>query len=324
MCTAVSFTSKDHYFGRNMDYYFSYEESVTVTPRNYEFKFRKVAPIKKHYGMIGMAYIMQDYPLYYEATNERGLSMAGLNFPGNATYYEEKEGKDNITPFEFIPWVLSQCETVAETEKLLERINLVNINFSEVLPLSPLHWIISDRDKSIVVETLAEGMKVYDNPVGVLTNNPPFDYHMTNLTNYMHLSNMQPDNKLLSGRVLTHHSQGMGALGLPGDISSPSRFIRAVFTRENSVCPSGEKESVSQFFHILGAVENQRGAVKVEGDKYDITIYASCCNTDKGVYYYHTYDNSTICAVDMHREDLDSDKLSSYPIISETTINYQN
>lgn len=324
MCTAISFKTKDHYFGRNMDYEHSYEESITIAPRNYEFEFRKVKPLTNHYAMIGMAYVVCDYPLYYDATNEAGLSMAGLNFPKNATYYPFDPAKDNITPFEFIPWILGKCSTVEEAKVLLARLNLVDISFSPELPLSPLHWIISDKEKSIVVETMNTSMRIYDNPIGVLTNNPPFDYHMTNLCNYMHVTKETPSNTLAPNHTLSVYSRGMGGLGLPGDLSSTSRFVRATFVKENSLCKEDEKSSVSQFFHILGSVEQQRGCVMVDDNQYEITIYSSCCNTDKGIYYYKTYDNHIINAVDMHKVNLEESTLIKYPLLTEPTIRWQN
>ena len=194
MCTAVTYNTKDHYFGRNLDLEYSYKESVTITPRNYEFKFRKVSNIKNHHAIIGMAYVIDDYPLYYDAINEKGLGIAGLNFPNNAYYREEQINKYNIAPFEFIPYILSKCSNIDEVKDLLKDINIVNINYSDELVASPLHWIISDRDTSITVESVKEGIKVYDNPVGVLTNNPTFDVHMLNLNNYMYLSTEPPIN----------------------------------------------------------------------------------------------------------------------------------
>ena len=119
MCTAVTFKGKDHYFGRNLDLEYSYKESVTITPRDYPFYFRKVPTISKHYAMIGMAVVSNGYPLYYDATNEHGLSIASLNFPGNAVYYPEVEKADNITPFELIPWLLCQCKNVPDSKSLL-------------------------------------------------------------------------------------------------------------------------------------------------------------------------------------------------------------
>ena len=324
MCTAVSYKTKDHYFGRTLDLEYSYHETVTVTPRNFPFAFRKMGEMKTHYAMIGMAYVAEDYPLYYEAVNECGLGMAGLNFPGNACYYEETEGKDNVSPFEFIPWILSQCSSMAEAKEKLSRINLVRINFSESLPLSTLHWIIADRECSVVVEAMKDGMKIYDDPVGVMTNNPPFDYQMFNLNNYMALSKDQPTVTFADGLELDRYSRGMGALGLPGDLSSMSRFVRAAFVKMNALSGDSENESVSQFFHILGSVEQQRGCVRMPDGRYELTIYTCCCNTDKGIYYYTTYENHQITAVDMHREDLNGEKLVSYPLITGEQIRIQN
>ena len=324
MCTAATYKTKDHYFGRNLDLEYSYNESVTVTPRNFVLNFKKVPALEKHYAMIGMAAVMNSYPLYYEATNEKGLSMAGLNFPGNADYKPEAEGKDNVTPFEFIPWILGQCADVSEVRVLLERINLVDICFSPELPLATLHWIISDREESITVESVKDGLKVYDNPVGVLTNNPTFDYHMTNLCNYMSLSSEAPVNSFSDKVKLETYSRGMGAMGLPGDLSSASRFVKAAFTKLNSLSGDSESASISQFFHILGSVAQQRGCVHMGEGKYEITIYSSCCNTDKGIYYYTTYENSQITGIDMHHENLDSALLISYPIITGQQIKMMN
>ena len=272
MCTAINFTSKDHYFGRNLDLEYTYEESVTVTPKNYPFRFRIMGEMNHHYAMIGMAYVVDKYPLYYDATNEKGVSIAGLRFAGNAHYPAVAEGKDNVSPFEFIPWILSQCSNLQEVKKLLDRVNLVNIPFSEQLPLTPLHWMISCGEESLVVESMADGLHVYDNPVGVMTNNPPFPVQLWNLEN----------TKMI-----------------PADLESPSRFVRAAHVLKNSVCGASEEESVGQFFHILSAVEQQRGCNRMESGLYEITAYSSCCNADCGIYYYVTYGNRQITAVDM-------------------------
>ena len=323
MCTAVSFLTKDHYFGRNLDYEFSYSETVTVTPRSFPLKFRRMGTIERHFAMIGMAFVQENYPLYYDATNEHGLSMAGLNFPGNADYKPEAEGLDNVTPFEFIPWILCQCKTVAEARVLLAKMSLLNEDFSPSLKLSPLHWMISDRDESIVVESVKDGLKVYDNPVGVMTNNPTFDFHMLNLANYMGLTREEPVSRFAEGFEIKPYSRGMGAVGLPGDLSSASRFIKAAFTRLNSMSGETEGESVSQFFHILASVAQQKGCCRVEHG-FEYTIYSSCCNTDRGIYYYTTYENSRITGVDMHRENLDGSELVSYPVIEGQDILMQN
>ena len=314
MCTAITLTTSDHYFGRNLDLEYSYLETITITPRNFPFTFRKKDTLSHHYSIIGTAYVQDNYPLYYDATNEKGLSMAGLNFPENAYYFPSQEGKDNITPYELIPWILGQCASVAEANNLLDRLNLLHEHFSQNLPLSPLHWMIADKNNSIVVESLESGLHVYENPVGVLTNNPPFETQLFHLNNYMKLSNQPPQNQFAQNLDLKTYSNGMGAIGLPGDWSSQSRFVRAAFAKMNSICGKSEQESINQFFHLLGAVEFPRGCVELEKDIYEITVYSSCCNTDKGIYYYKTYDNFCITAVDMHREHLDGTTLICYPM----------
>lgn len=314
MCTAVTFHTNHHYFGRNLDLEYSYQESVTITPRNYPFRFRQAPAMLHHHAIIGMAYVQGDYPLYYDAVNEQGLAMAGLNFPGNARYFPAAEGKDNITPFEFIPWILGQCGTVAETRPLLERLNLLDQAFAPALPLSPLHWILADREEAIVIESMADGLHIHENPVGVLTNNPPFDFMLQSLATYRDLSPEPSVNRFAPGLELPVYCQGLGAVGLPGDWSSVSRFVRAAFVRGNSLCGPTEQESVSQFFHILSSVEMPRGCVRLGGGKQDITVYSSCCNQDTGVYYYTTYENPAITAVSLHAEKLEGDGLVSYPL----------
>ncbi|MGN1324315.1 MAG: choloylglycine hydrolase [Bacilli bacterium] len=324
MCTAATYKTKDFYFGRTLDYEFSYGDEVTITPRNYSYNFKEKGKIDTHYAMIGMAHVVDDYPLYYEATNEKGLSMAGLNFVGNAVYNGKVKGKDNIAQFEFIPWILSQCSTVKEAQNLIQKINILDIPFNDSLPVAQLHWIISDSKESITVESVKEGIKIYENPVGVLTNNPPFDMQMFCLNNYMNLSPEPSENKFAKDLNLKQYSRGMGAIGLPGDLSSQSRFVKVAFTKMNSVSGTEEKESVSQFFHILNSVDQQRGCCLLEEGKYEITIYTSCCNTNKGIYYYTTYDNHQITAVNMHKENLDGDNLIRYPLITEEQIRTQN
>lgn len=324
MCTAVTYRTKDFYFGRTLDYEFSYGDEVTVTPRHYPFRFRHVGDMDSHYAIIGMACVAENYPLYYDAVNEKGLGMAGLNFVGNAYYTEITEYKDNIAQFEFIPWILGQCASVQEAKAQIRRMNLVNTRFSKMFPLAQLHWIIADHGEAITVESVKDGIRVYDNPIGVLTNNPPFDMQMFQLNNYMHLSSKSPQNHFSSELSLSAYSRGMGALGLPGDLSSQSRFIRAAFMKMNSVSGSSELESISQFFHILGSVDQQRGCCDVGDEKYEITLYTSCCNADKGIYYYTTYENHQITAVDMNRENLNDTHLVRYPLIYGEQIKMQN
>ena len=316
MCTAISFHANKHYFGRTLDIERGYDEGVIITPRSYPLSFRYVESLEKHYALIGTAIIVNDYPLYFEATNEMGVSMAGLNFPENAFYYPRTCEKENVAPFELIPYLLGVCSSVIEVQKKLDRLNVVHCNFSEALPVSPLHWMISDKDTSITLECTKDGMRVYDNPYGVLTNNPPFDFHLHNINNYQSLHEGAAANNLNKSLPLENYSLGMGAMHLPGDFSSTSRFIKAVFVKEKSVCDGSEKESINQFFHILQSVAMPMGCVMTPSGEFEYTRYSCCCNTDTQVYYYTTYQNMTIGKVNLHDVDLDSAALYSFPMES--------
>ncbi len=324
MCTAATYKTKDFYFGRTLDYDLSYGDEITVTPRRYPFRFRSMGVMEEHYAFIGMAHIEDGYPLYYDTVNEKGLGMAGLNFPENAKYGKWVRDKENVATFELIPWILGQCSSVQEVRQLLGKINITGEPFNQELPAAQLHWMICDRRETIVVEAVDSGIRVHDNPVGVLTNNPPFEEQLFQLNNYMSLSPKAPVNHFCDRLTLQTYSRGMGAIGLPGDLSSQSRFVRAAFVKLNSISGDSESESVSQFFHILGSVDQPRGCCVLEDDQYEVTLFTSCCNADKGIYYYTTYGNHQISAVDMHRENLDGSGLIRYEPIEDEQIRMQN
>lgn len=314
MCMAATFDGKGHYFGRNLDYEVSFGQRVVVTPRDYEFRYRNGILDRGHYAMIGMATVADGYPLYFDATNEKGLSMAGLNFPGNAYYGPRIKDKDNIASFEFIPWVLGRCRTLDEARDLISGTNIVDEQFSKEFPSSPLHWMVSDGTGSLTVEQTGQGMCIYDNPVGILTNNPPFPHHMYNLADHMGASAGKPENRMCPAIDLAQYSRGMGAMGLPGDLSSASRFVKAAFTKLNSRPEPTDEGELSQFFHIMASVEQQRGCCDLGDGKYEHTLYTSCCDTVRGIYYYRLYGNSQICGVDMHATELDSEELHEFAL----------
>ncbi len=325
MCTAVVYKTRDLYFGRTLDYDFTYGEEVTVMPRNMPVRFHTMGAVNSHYAMIGTAHVTEEGdPMFYEAVNEKGLGMAGLNFVGNARYFEPVSGWDNISPYEFIPWILCQCATLQEARSKLEKLRLAKLPYSEKYPLAELHWMLADRTGAVTVESTKDGLQIYDNPVGVLTNNPPFPEQLFQLNNYMGLSPFAPVNRFSENLPLKSYSRGMGALGLPGDISSQSRFVRAAFTKLNSVSGNSELDSVNQFFHILGTVDAVRGVCRTEGGGCEITDYSCCCNADKGIFYYTTYGNHQVTAVDMRKENLNGSVLSRYPMIRQEQIRFQN
>lgn len=262
-----------------------------------------------------MAHIHNDYPMYYDAMNEYGLGMAGLNFVGNAKYNEVIEGKENVAQFEFISFILSTCKNVLEAKNKIKEINLVKTPYNEYYPAAKLHWILRDINDCIVVEAMEDGLHIYDNKTGSLTNNPPFNYQLENLKNYVSLNNDEPNKSFSFNEVF--YSRGMGSIGLPGDLTSQGRFVRVAYTAHFSVASPDENSSVNQFFHILESVWQTRGLCKIN-DKYEITIYASCMNLNEGIYYYKTYDNPQVSAVYLKNENLNSSKLISYDLAKQT------
>lgn len=316
MCTAVSWRSEDHYFGRNLDLECSYGEEIVITPRNYPFIFRREGEYRCHYAIIGTAHVAENYPLYYEGVNEKGLCMAGLNFPRNARYYPYEPSCKNVSPYELIPWVLGRCATLRQARKLLMGVRLLAEPFSASLPLTPLHWMLSDRDGSVVLEHDEKGLHLYENPLCVMTNEPVFPKHLENWQKYIHLTPNE--------REAHPESRGMGAVGLPGDLSSASRFIKSAFVTKYSMAGDTEEERVGQFFHILTAVEQQKGCVRLLNGDLERTIYSCCCNTGHGIYYYTTYENRAITAVEMYRENLEGRNLIRYPMLRKSVIMCQN
>lgn len=324
MCTAATYRTKDFYFGRNLDYERSYGESVTIFPRNAPLPMRHTAALERHYAMIGMAHMQGGYPLYYDAVNEKGLCIAGLNFVGNAVYRSPEPGRVNVAQFELIPRLLGGCATAQEAQTLLERVNLTDTPFCEGMPPAQLHWLLADRERCLVIEQTADGLHVYDDPVGVLTNNPPFPMQLFALNNFAQLSPGAPENRFAPELPLERYSRGMGAIGLPGDLSSQSRFVRAAFVRMHAQSENSEQASVSQFYHILDAVAQQRGCCALEDGKFEITLYSSCCNADQGIYYYKTYENSALTAVSLFREDLEGRVPVSYALETELRVRWSN
>ena len=328
MCTALTLKTKDGYslFGRNMDLSYSFNQAVTLLPRNYEYRDRVTGNMKKtKFAIIGMASVIDDYPAFADAMNEKGLGCAGLNFPGYCYLEKDRvEGKNNLAPYDFIIWVLSNFETVDEVLKEIGNIELVAVPINEKTPLPTLHWIIADKyGKSIVIEKTKEGLKVHENPIGVMTNSPTFDWHLTNLNEYMKTTPIQPEPIKWKDKKLEPLGVGLGTNGLPGGCSGVDRFVRIAYLKSKFSVSEDLLSGISQFFHMLNNVAMPRGAVISEGSD-DITLYSSCMCQQKGIYYYSTYNNNGVSAVDMNKEDLDGNEIKRFEYLDKLNIIYQN
>ena len=276
--------------------------------------------IDHHPAMIGMGIVAGGFPLYFEAANDKGIGVAGLSFQGNAFYRQCMEEKDNIASFEVVPWILCNCSTMDQVRELAGKMNVVDIDFSPDMPSSTLHWMVSDGNESLVLESVKDGLKIYENPVGVMTNNPEFDKQLFNLNNYRKLSAADPENTFGKGVELDKYSRGMGTDGIPGGLSSQERFVKCTFTKMNVLPAEDEASAVGQFFHILHSVEQQKGCCQVAPGKYEYTIYSSCINLDDMIYYYTTYDNNQITGVRMKDFDTSGTELVEVPIVDSQQI----
>lgn len=302
MCTALHFCNKTAVFGRTLDLHYHYKECFCVIPRNFDLRLPNLA--KKQYAIMGTAFVKDSYPLLYDGVNEKGLAMAGLNFVGNAFYGTDAKKLFQVPIFKFIPWVLSQCESTSQAVELISKTDITNQQFSGDLENAQLHFIISDAHTSVTVEPTHDGIKIMPNNIGVLTNNPSFDFHVNNLAKYANLRNADSAEGCFEKAYgIKPYSNGTAALSLPGDFSSPSRFVRTAFLKANTPENSNENE-INQLFHILNSVQVPLGAVKTKDNHYVKTVYTCAYNLDNLSYYYKTYESQNIKEHKMNSVDL--------------------
>lgn len=329
MCTALTLKTKEgcNLFGRNMDVEYSFNQSVYLIPRNFHYKNHATNQVTTtKFAILGMATIIDQHPCLADGFNEKGLACAGLNFPG-FVHYEDKLSSDkiNIPPYDIILWILSNFETLEQVKAAVENLRIVKIPLGENVPIPTLHWMVTDKSgKSIVIESTCKQLTVYDNPVGVLTNSPTFDWHLINLRQYMHLRPIQPKVTMWGDLELATLGQGQGTFSLPGDPSPISRFVRIAFFRAHANLSGDTLTTITEFFHLLSTVAMIKGSVVTEQGKDDLTLYTSCMCQEKGIYYYTTYNNHRINAIDLHKEDLNASNLKAFDYKDTQDIYFQN
>lgn len=324
MCTAISENKNGHLFGRTLDVECSYGERAVITPRNYKIELRHEKALGTGYAIIGIAHVSKEYPLYYDAINEKGLGVAALNFPFFSKYYPKTDGKTNIASFELPLFILRKCSSVDEATDLLKKTNITDDCFDRLLSVTPLHWLIADKKHAITLESVDQGLKIYRNELGVLTNSPEFSYHLANLANYMHLSNAQPKNTLCNECLIVPYSRGMGSIGLPGDFSSASRFVRGVFVKNHTLSSDGNMGEISRFFHIMEAVSQPLGCALTDNSAPISTRYTSCADIDNSIYYFTTYGCRRIQGIKMSDFDLNTDKLLEFSMDDNEDVSFLN
>ena len=322
MCTAICDHGKYFLFGRTLDLEYSYGEQIVLTPRKFKLNFLHAPSNTNHSAILGIGIIRDGYPLYYDAINEHGLAIAALNFPQSTLYRETAENTLNLASFEIIPYLLSNCGSIASVKEVVEKINITRDCVSSNLPASPLHWLIADKSGALTLESTVNGVNVYENPFGVLTNEPPFPYHVAYISNFLNLSSTQPQNTIYPSAKIPICSNGIGAFGLPGDFSSASRFVRAAFTKSHTAYEDGEDSYVSRFFHIMNTVSQPLGCTKTSDEKPISSVYTSCGCPETMTYYYSSYSCRRIRALKAEGSMLQSNKLLAIKIDSTEDILY--
>ncbi len=311
MCTGIRFTDAkgNMYFGRNLDWDTPYGEKVFVTQRGFTNDLHMDGKLATKYACIGMAIAVDGCPLYFDAANEKGLAIAGLNFPGYAKYEDEPiDGKTNIPAYDFPLYIASEFETVDEVEQALENIAII----AKPVPgygIALLHWIIGDKNRSIVVEYQEDGMHVYQDDLDVLTNQPTFPFHHENVRNYLNCSPEFHEPVMWREDSLTPYGSGSEMRGIPGDYYSPSRFVRVAYLNAHYPDVEGEAENVTRMFKTLGGASMVKGGAKVESGNFEYTIYTGGYSTATKTYYYSTYDEPAIKSFSLEEKGLEGGKL---------------
>ena len=303
MCTGVRFcdAAGNMFFGRNLDWTEGYGEDVVRTPASacVPSAFERTCDIPQGEGhaVIGTAIKVGEVPLYFDCGNDAGLAVAGLNFPQSASYAQDPvAGKVNVAAYEFPFWVARNFSSVAEVARVLEDVAVVAHPAAPHLPVARLHWMVADAAGSIVVECLEDGLKVWENDVDVLTNEPDFAWHRQNLRNYLTLTEDDPAGAQWGRAVLTPFGSGAGMQGMPGDYSGPARFVRVAFANARYPEKAAEQDNVVRMFRTLGSVAVPEGCVRTAGGSFEKTLYTSCFSASTLAYYRSTYDDPAIRA----------------------------
>ena len=285
MCTAIGLAMGDRYFGRNLDLECHFGERVTLTPRGFSFSLRAGGRVETRFALLGMAASVGEFPLYAEAISEAGLAIAGLNFVGNAAFLGGRNPKSTgVAVFELIPWLLGQAESLQMAEKLLREVSILSIAPRPDLPTAELHWLLTDGEEALVLECTREGMRIYRNPTGVLTNNPPFPYQ---LARWNAMPQPQPKPPIPPG-LLGFCTESYGRDGdlVPGGYSSEARFLRAAWLRERvKPCEASESARVAAAFSLLSSVAPPYGCVTGADGRMHYTVYSVVANLSRGRFY---------------------------------------
>ncbi len=309
-CTGIRLVAKDGgvIAARSLEFGLDLHSEVMVVPAGTALTGTlpdggKGISYKTKYGFVGAN--AEGMPVIADGMNDQGLYVGLFYFPGYASYTEAT--KDNaaraMAPHEYANWLLGNFATVEEVKANFNKVVLLPVVFEAIEQVMPVHFVVHDRSgKSVVIEPLNQSLKIYDNPLGVVTNSPTFDWHMTNLRNYVNLTATNVPPLDLGAIKLAEFGQGSGLRGIPGDFTPPSRFVRAVAFSQSAIRSDTAPQAVLQAFHLLNNFDIPYGAVREvdNGQMHaEATVWTSAADLKNLRWYFKTYDDQSIRSVDL-------------------------
>ncbi|WP_417390687.1 linear amide C-N hydrolase [Gimesia sp.] len=330
-CTGITVNPEDGsvIFGRTLEFAQNLHSNIIIVPRNHAYvgtapDNRQGLQWKTQYGMVGMNAF--DLPIIADGINEKGLHVGIFYFPDYAEFQEvsEQEISNTISPVEVPVYLLSSCATVTEVIEKIKQIKVGKTVMPELGGVPPFHYIATDSSgKSIVLEYVDGKLNLFPNPLGVFTNAPAFDWHMTNLGNYVNLLTNNVSRIEIKKQIIKGLGQGSGMLGLPGDFTPPSRFVRAVAFSASAFPVPTARAGVLQVFHILNQFDIPKGAAR--GDENgkvtaDYTLWTAVSDLKNLHYYFRTYEDSTIKMINLNCIDLNAAGIKTISIQGEQPI----
>jgi choloylglycine hydrolase len=319
-CTGITIKPKDGsiIFARTLEFGMDLQSNIIIVPRGKEFV--GTAPgntaglrWKSKYGIVGTNAF--DMPVTIDGLNEKGLSVGLFYFPGFAKYQElrSEDFRNALAPWELGVFLLGTCSDVREAVAAAKSVRVGEVVQKDMGIVPPAHFIVTDASgTSVVLEYIGGELKVHANPLNVMTNSPTFDWHMTNLSNYVNLTDKNVEQIEVAGLEIRGFGQGSGMLGLPGDFTPPSRFVRAVAFSKSALPVEKANDGVLQAFHILNQFDIPKGAARSNDhgkEVSDYTLWTSAADLKNLRYYFRTFDNSRIRMVDLKAMDLDAKEI---------------
>jgi choloylglycine hydrolase len=314
-CTGIELIAKDGTAinGRTVEFGKPVNPNILLIPRNFEFQ--STLPdgsiggltYKSKYAVIGGA--IEQTKDVVDGLNEAGLSVGAFYFPGYASYPQlnRSNKKHALSPLDFPNWLLTQFATLDEVKAGIKNIVIAPTPFKLWGVVPPFHYVVYDKSgKSIVIEPVNGQLVVHDNPLGIITNSPTFDWQMTNLRNYINLSPVNVTAEEIKGVTLKQFGEGSGLHGLPGDFTPPSRFVRAAIFSTSATPSATPTETVFQVFHILNQFDIPVGAIRSNYETTNVadsTLFTSVKDPTNLIYYFRTYDDQNLRAVHLKSFD---------------------